>query len=77
MIGEYELICTTENFQNVYGHVNLNTISYMYYHEFEQKWLLSPQIGDPVAAIGISSLQVCPEDIRIESSQWQVFTGEV
>ena len=77
MIGEYELICTKEDSQNLYGHVSNNSISYLYYHELEKKWLISPQIGDPVAGIGISSLQICPEDIQNESSQWQVFTGEV
>ena len=76
-IGDYEPICTTEYSQNIYGHVNLSTISYLYYHEFEQKWLVSPQIGDLVSTIGISSTHVCPEFIRNEASLWQVFSGEV
>ena len=68
---------TKEDSQNLYGHVSNNSISYLYYHELEKKWLVSPQIGDPIAGIGISSLQLCPEDIQNKSLQWQVFTGEV
>lgn len=70
-LGEYQEICSTDQ-HLIYSHVDGTIISYLYYTNY--KWLISPQINDPVAWIGIPSLQVCPID---EEKDWQAFTGQV
>lgn len=77
LLGEYEEVCHLEDDRVVYGHADISTISYLYYLHGDNQWLLSSQIGDPVANIGISSLQFCPEDNSNLSLNWNVFTGEV
>ena len=73
-LGNYELVCTTDGNKSVYGHTN--TISYLYYHNSEKKWVVSSQIGHLSAFFGIHSLQYCPEDINFDTTQWSVFNGE-
>ena len=70
-LGEYEMICKTKDNFNIYGHLDSNTISYLYHQTSEEKWLVSSKIGDPVAAMGISSVQICPEDMKNDISQYQ------
>ena len=67
-------MCTANGNRSIYGHTS--TISYLYYHDSEQKWLVSNQIGHFLASFGISSLQYCPENINFDTTQWSVFNGE-
>ena len=74
-LGEYEEICSS-NDRKIYGHVDASSISYLFYLEQQEKWVLSPQIGDEYAWIGKSTKQYCPEQV-VESEEWFTFTGEV
>ena len=73
-VGEYASLCTSNDDRNVY--YSLSSGSFLYY--FEDKWVVSPHVGTSEVAVGINSLQICPDDIDSTSMDyWSVYTGTV
>ena len=73
-LGEYEQVCLTNDNRSVFSNVDEKSTSYIYYHENEEKWLISPKIGDMSASMAISSLQSCVDE---NLGVWNVFNGKV
>ena len=76
-MGEYQFLCQSENGKKFYSHNSDQVNSYIYYEENLNQWLVSNQIGDPIAALGINSLQNCLLDNELTNSVYYAFDGQV